>query len=323
MKKALFPLLVLTMCLLILLSYFSVVDLSKAQRLQDKEIKQETIDTKEEYFYKEELLNLGYTIDEINIIENKVSNINVKQYLLSEKYNYLTDFIYSPYFKIENIKRYEEYYEKNEYTTDEAVLYVQIGLDIPFYEEVKEIDNHYDTTALVNKYNNITNDIAFDDLVTIKKPYSSDGKKKIRNVAYEPLKKLIDAAKEDGIKLYVISSYRTMKEQTYLFNNSLKKNGEEHALLYSAKPGHSEHQLGLAVDFNTTKDSFKDSKEYEWLKQNAYKYGFIERYPLNKEFITGYGFEPWHYRYLGIDITTKMYEQGITYEEYLVMYANK
>ena len=323
MKKALFPLLVLTMCLLILLSYFSVIDLSKAQRLQDKENKQETIINKEEYIYKEELLNLGYKIDEINIIENKISNINVKQYLLNEKFDYLIDFIYSPYFKIENIKRYESYYEENEYTPDEAVLYVEIGLDIPFYEEIKEIDNHYETTALVNKYNYITNDIAFDDLVTIEKPYSSDGKRKIREVALKPLKDLIEAAKKDGVKLYVISSYRTMKEQTYLFNNSLKKNGEEHALLYSAKPGHSEHQLGLAVDFNTTRDSFKDSKQYEWLKQNAYKYGFIERYPLNKEFITGYGFEPWHYRYLGIDIATKMFEKNITYEEYLIKYDGK
>ena len=114
-----------------------------------------------------------------------------------------------------------------------------------------------------------------------------------------------------------------MKQQNYLFNNSVKKNGIDHALVYSAKKGHSEHQLGLAVDLNTTQNSFEKTKQYKWLKQNSYKYGFIERYPKGKEFITGYAFEPWHYRYLGVDIATKIFEENITYEEYLVKYDNE
>ena len=93
--------------------------------------------------------------------------------------------------------------------------------------------------------------------------------------------------------------------------------------MYSAKPGHSEHQLGLAVDLNlaNSKAHFEDSKEYAWLKANSYKFGFIERYPKGKEFITGYGFEPWHYRYLGVELATNVYIDGSTYEEYLIKHS--
>ena len=105
-----------------------------------------------------------------------------------------------------------------------------------------------------------------------------------------------------------------------LFNNSNEKNGLEHALLYSAKKGHSEHQTGYAADLNSVDESFKDTNEYKWLNQNAFKYGFIERYKKDKEFITGYGYEPWHYRYVGIDIATKIYTENITFEEYCVKY---
>ena len=279
--------------------------------------------TKEEYVYKEDLLEIGYSIDEIKTIEKKISNISVKEYLLNKKYDNLIKFISSPYFNIANIERYEKYYELNqEYTTDEVVLYVEIGLDVEFYTNVQEIENYYEITTLVNKYNKLPEDAVYEDLVELEKPYSKDGKRRVRSIAYDPLIKMIDAAKEDNIKLTVVSGYRTNNEQKSLFNNSTKKNGLEHALLYSAKPGHSEHQLGLAVDLNSVYESFEKTKEYEWLKENAYKYGFIERYPKGKEFITGYGYEPWHYRYLGIDVATKIYEDNISYEEYLVKYSD-
>ena len=319
MKKSLFPLLVLGLFIFLLLSYLSIIDLSKANKETLKIEPQ-----KNEYIYKEELLNLGYNINEITTIENKINIQNVKNYLLNKKYDNLIKLLSSPYFKIENIERYENYYKNNpNYSLDEITLYVQIGLDKEFYTDIKEINDYYETTALVNKYNKLPQEINYDDLVQINKPYSNDGTKKLRSVAFEPLKEMIDEAKKDGIKLFVVSGYRTMKQQNYLFNNSVKKNGIDHALVYSAKKGHSEHQLGLAVDLNTTQNSFEKTKQYKWLKQNSYKYGFIERYPKGKEFITGYAFEPWHYRYLGVDIATKIFEENITYEEYLVKYDNE
>lgn len=276
---------------------------------------------KEEYVYKEELLALGYDIKDIETISTKISNVDVKKYLLTEKYEDITKFIANPYYKVEKTSRYQKYYDKHkEYDTDNVVIYVEIGLDIEFYTEMDEITNYDEVDALVNKYHKLPSNYEAKDLVTLSKTYSSRGHK-IKKAASEPLMKMIDAARADGLNLLVISGYRTESTQRGLFNNSVKRHGMDHALIYSAKPGHSEHQLGLAVDLNSTEESFDQTKEYKWLKANSYKYGFIERYPKGKEFITGYGYEPWHYRYLGVDLATKVYTENVTYEEYLVKHS--
>lgn len=282
--------------------------------------------TKEEYVYKEDLLLLGYSISDIDTIKSKISKSDVSRYLLTKKYDNLLKFISSPYFKIENISRYEAYYVKNKnYSTDDIVIYVEIGLDKEFYTDVTEITNYYDLDAIVNKYYKLPENYKPDDLVSIESKYKgSSYNYQLRKDAAEALYKMADAALEDGIKLTVVSAYRTESTQTTLFNNSVKNDGMQHALLYSAKPGHSEHQLGLAVDLviASSKAHFENTKEYAWLKENSYKYGFIERYPKGKEFITGYGFEPWHYRYFGIELATDLYLENVTYEEYLVKHAN-
>lgn len=276
---------------------------------------------KEEYMYKEELLDLGYDIKDIDVISSKISNVDVKKYLLSEKYEDISKFIASPYYKCENTSRYQKYYNGHkDYDTDNVVIYVEVGIDNEFYTNVNEITDYDKIDVLVNKYNKLPSNFEASDLVTLSKEYSSRGHK-IKKVAAEPLMKMIDAAKKEGIDLLVISGYRTESTQAGLYNNSVKRNGEEHALIYSAKPGYSEHQLGLAVDLNDTEERFDQTKEYKWLKANSYKYGFIERYPKGKEFITGYGYEPWHYRYLGVDLATKVFTENVTYEEYLVKHA--
>jgi D-alanyl-D-alanine carboxypeptidase len=277
--------------------------------------------TKEEYIYKEDLLSIGYSVDEISAIEKKLSNTVVKQYLLSKKYDNLISFINSKYFNAENIERYENYYSKNkDYNFDDIVLYVEIGLDKEFYTEINVLTEYKSITTLVNKYNQLPKEATFDDLVNIPKPYSNNDKLKFRNIAYPELIQMIDDAKLEGLTLQVGSAFRTWNDQNSLFNNNKKKNGLEHALLYQAKPGHSEHQLGLAVDFSPISSNFAKKKEYAWLKENAHKYGFIERYPNGKEFITGYNYEPWHYRYIGKDIAKIIHDENITYEEYLIIH---
>ena len=320
MKKTI--IIIFSVIFIILVSYgifISVKDMNKPNEesiIDGKDI------TKEEYMYKDDLLEIGYSVDEITSIQNKLSLSDVKAYLVgNKKFDNIVSFIYSPYFKVSHLSRYISYYKKNpNYSFDQVVLYVEIGLDNEFYTEINTIDNYYQIDALVNKYNIIPEGIQYTDLTNIPKPYSKDGKQKIRTAVYEDLRKMIDDAAKDNIKLFVVSGYRTWEKQKSLFNNSQDKKGLEHALLYSAKPGHSEHQLGLAVDFNNTEPSFEKTKQYQWLKQNAYKYGFIERYPKGKEFITGFAYEPWHYRYLGSDVSTKIYEENITYEEYLIKY---
>ncbi len=125
------------------------------------------------------------------------------------------------------------------------------------------------------------------------------------------------AAKEDGISLWIASGYRSYDYQQGLYDRYVSNYGQAEADRFSARPGHSEHQTGLAFDLNVIDDSFAGTPEAEWIAANCYKYGFIVRYPEGKEDITGYKYEPWHVRYLGVETATAVYESGLTLEEYL------
>ncbi len=274
-----------------------------------------------EYKYKSELTTLGYTEEEINEIEDIYNETEVQEYLLTKKYDSLLEFRKSTIFNIENLDRYDTYEKNNEgkYSSIDVVTYVEVGLDKEFYTEISEITNYDNPLVLVNKYNKLPSKYEASDLVTLTSKYSSSSQK-MKKVAAEAMMQMIDAAKSDGLSMKVISGYRTESLQNTLFTNSTKRNGLEHALIYSAKPGHSEHQTGFAADINSVQESFKNTNEYTWLIDNSYKYGFIERYPSGKEFITGYGYEPWHYRYIGVEDATKVHEAEITFEEYYVLY---
>ena len=134
--------------------------------------------------------------------------------------------------------------------------------------------------------------------------------------------KMRDAAKTEGFTLSIQSAYRSWNDQNYIFNGYVSRDGLDKALTYSARPGHSEHQTGLGVDLVTS--STAESKTpaikptLDWLAKNAYKYGYILRYPEGKTDITGYIYEPWHYRYVGVELATELYNDGdwITLEEY-------
>ena len=124
-------------------------------------------------------------------------------------------------------------------------------------------------------------------------------------------------AKALGLDLSLISGYRSYNTQKELYNKYVKKDGEEVANTYSAKPGHSEHQTGLAFDIGSVDRSFANTSEAKWIEENAHLYGFIVRYPNGKTDITGYIYEPWHVRYLGKETAKKVWESGLTLEEYL------
>lgn len=138
------------------------------------------------------------------------------------------------------------------------------------------------------------------------------------------VKNMFDKALEDGIELMLVSGYRTYDYQNNIFNIQVKKYGEIEANKLVARPGESEHQSGLSVDITSKsvgyllEESFDNTDEYKWLMQNAYKFGFILRYPKDKEDITKYSYEPWHFRYIGDDDVAKyITSEGITLEEYL------
>ena len=140
------------------------------------------------------------------------------------------------------------------------------------------------------------------------------GAQKVATDAFNQMK--ADAAKE-GLNLFVVSGYRSYEYQKNLYNRYVARDGKAAADTYSARPGHSEHQTGLAFDICSLETSFENTAEGKWLAANAHKYGFILRYPKGKQSITGYIYEPWHFRYIGVDKATAVYQSGLCLEEYL------
>ena len=179
-----------------------------------------------------------------------------------------------------------------------------------FYKNIKTIENPNELLVLVNKNNKLDKNYVPNDLEEINVKYSNEGKF-LRKDAKEAFETLSSDASKLGYKVIAVSAYRNYEYQ--------EKYGIEYALSCSAKPGHSEHQTGLAVDVmgsNNSYDDFEFSDEFEWMRDNAYKYGFILRYPKGKENITGFKYEPWHYRYVGKEVAKIIYEKNIVLEEY-------
>lgn len=149
---------------------------------------------------------------------------------------------------------------------------------------------------------------------------------KVDSRIYPELQAMFDAARASGLQLFVREGYRTQQEQQEIMDDKIteyegngysKKEAKELAEKYVAIPGTSEHQLGLSVDINADTSICSSEAVYAWLDENAYKYGFIRRYPPDKINITGINNEPWHYRYVGKDAAKEMVEKGLCLEEYI------
>ena len=123
----------------------------------------------------------------------------------------------------------------------------------------------------------------------------------------------------NGLNYWITSGYRTYSYQAQLYNQYVARDGKAKADTYSARPGHSEHQTGLAIDINVAGDNFGLTPESKWLAANCWRYGFIIRYPKDKQNITGYKYEPWHVRYLGKELAKEVYDSGLTLEEFLLI----
>ena len=178
--------------------------------------------------------------------------------------------------------------------------------------------------TLVNFENTIPKDWKV-DLVQLNNGQSVDRR------IYDDLIAMLQAAKSEGLNPLICSSYRTNEKQEQLYQNKIseylsqgysKVEASDKAAFWVARPGTSEHQLGLAVDIVSTKNqrldrSQENTVEQQWLIQNSWKYGFVLRYPTNKNSITGVGYEPWHYRYVGKEHAKKINELGVCLEEYV------
>ncbi|MDD2218309.1 MAG: M15 family metallopeptidase [Eubacteriales bacterium] len=182
-----------------------------------------------------------------------------------------------------------------------------------------------DKLILVNKQNPVGKDFIPKDLV--RPAYRAQNRNPddqyLTREAADALDKLACDALGEGHEIVVTTAYRSYNLQNYLYNNYVKKDGKELADKYSAQPGKSEHQTGLAVDVSSPSVNYKLVKEYgnttegKWLAENSWKYGFIIRYLEGQEDVTGYTYEPWHLRYVGQEAATVIKDKGITLEEYL------
>lgn len=194
-----------------------------------------------------------------------------------------------------------------------------------FYHNVKLITNPNDVLVLVNKNNRLPSNYIPDNLQMINVMYANENKY-LRKEACIAFEKLSKDASILGYKVIAVSAYRDYNYQKQLYNKYVEEQGKKKADTFSARPGHSEHQTGLTIDVmgsNEDYDLFEKSPEFEWMQKNAHKYGFILRYPHNKEKITGFKYEPWHYRYVGEKVAKIIYDEQITLEEYYDKYITK
>jgi len=181
--------------------------------------------------------------------------------------------------------------------------------------------------VLVNKKYKLPSTYAPNDLVKVSNSGLRRGENYyLRNILMSDLTNLVNHANADGIDLSIVSGYRSYQTQVSTYNYWLSKNNNnvEYVDTFSARPGHSQHQLGTALDFSSNEigdalgDSFANTKASNWLVENAYKYGFVISFPKGYESVTGYKYESWHYRYIGVENALEMKNSSIILENYLI-----
>ena len=276
------------------------------------------IEYRNSYPYK--LEKIGYKKDQIELIL-KLDDQNIDD-ILKRKYNKkIISFIKQKYFIYSNLDEYLEYYNKNkDRKLEDVVAIVNVKTNYEPYDEdiVTKTDVSKKELMLVNKYHYLTKDYSPKDIVSISNYYAY-GDNEIKELVYKQFKKMWNAAKQEDLTLIITSSYRDYEFQDNLWNSRADTYGEEVADSGTARAGFSEHQTGYTLDivtYNSQLNDFENTDEFKWLQNNAHKYGFILRYPKDKEEITGYDYESWHYRYVGEETATKIKKLGITYDEY-------
>lgn len=280
---------------------------------------------KQTYDYK--LLQKGYKEEEITYLKENYTD-QLEDILNIEYTEYILPILKEKYFLWKNLNAYLDYKkEKPEKTYEEIIREINIGINQPFYTNSKDADLTKGYALLVNKYHSLSSDYEPEDLVKANGQYTFSNNQYMRQEVYSAFTDMFFKAKEEGLTLLINSSYRNYENQKKAYKDYEDAGGKSYADRYAARPGFSEHQTGLTLDIFTPKfpttSTFHLSDEYNWLLNNAHKYGFILRYPEGKEKITGFSYESWHYRYLGVDLATKVYESGLTYDEYYAYYLDK
>ncbi|MBQ9826138.1 MAG: M15 family metallopeptidase [Firmicutes bacterium] len=280
----------------------------------------------------------AYTVNYVNmsLLYSRSSEYNEQHFEEYEKYRakvpektpeeivshveHAQDYANEKYFIDAYFDRYEAYRAKNpDKTLAQVVQAVNTNIDRPYYTGVVTTDMSKGYQIMVNKYYKLP-----DDYSTKLESLSGYGNGYLEPTAAAAFKKMVEAGREAGVNLRSLSPYRSHSLQVWQYQVWVDAHGQEMADRESARPGHSEHETGYTVDINTAVEEahFERTAEYKWLMENCWKYGFILRYPENMEYITGYVFEPWHYRYVGPEHAEKIMKSGLTFEEYYAYYIN-
>ena len=257
--------------------------------------------------YRAKLLEKGLS-EESASFADAVGHVNVARIYKDE-----------PYYIDAYLARYEDFRAQHpDYALYDVILAVNAGIDKPFYTDVQHADMSKGYLVLVNKYYWVDDN---DKPASV--PLSGYGVGEMEATAAEWFKMMVEGARADGISLRSVNAYRTEAIQNLFYTGYVREAGRDAADTYSARPGHSEHQVGLAVDINTASISqhFENSKEYAWLVEHCAEYGFILRYLPGKQYITGYVYEPWHYRYVGVEYAKTIMDSGLTFEEWYAFYV--
>lgn len=268
------------------------------------------------------LIEKGYSISNINMILAHGNDDDVSSFAKRDKVKYLEEFYSVSYAKLRNYDRYIAYSDETGEDDEETVLIVNLDLDKEDYTDYTDI-TEFSYDMLVNKHRKLSEDFVPNDLVEIEEPYASTNELYTNKVVLNAFIEMYNAAKNDGYGIIVNSAYRSYEDQVELCDTYSRLYGEDYVKRYVAAPGFSEHQTGLGLDIGSTSVSiFANSKEYVWMQDNAYKYGFIMRYPKKYIPYTGINNEPWHYRYVGVKIATYMHENSMSFEEYYATFLD-
>lgn len=268
------------------------------------------------------LLDKGYSNSDISIILAHGSDSDVTEFTKRERVKYLEEFYQYSYAKLSNYDRYIAYTDETGEDEKTTVIHVNLNMDKEAYDYAVSV-NKFSYDMLVNKFHFLADNFEPDELITISKEYTGGEEFKANAVAVNSLIQMFKSAKLDGLEMVVNSAYRSYDDQIEIAEFYRKWYGDNYVNKYVARAGFSEHQTGLAFDIGSTSSNvFAESKEYKWMQENAYKYGFIMRFSKKGEVITGFKNEPWHYRYVGKDIAKYIYENNITFEEYFVMFLD-
>ena len=271
------------------------------------------------------LEKLGYTKDEVTTIL-KLNEKNIADVLKRDKaYKIIPKLIKKEYFMYKNLDRYIAYH--NDHRDDsltKVISIVNVGADHEWYDEkyVKEADTKQEKLILINKFNHIDKKYTPKNIIAVSNQYAY-GSNSITEETFNAFKNMFYAAKKEDLTLIITSSYRDYETQDKLWNQYANAYGDDYADSVSARAGYSEHQSGYALDivtYNSVMNDFEKTDEFKWLQKHAHEYGFILRYPKGKEYLTGYDYESWHYRYVGTDVAKAIHDKGITFDEYYAYY---